>query len=298
MNTNIVKMKATRILFYGLLCSITFVGCEKEHLDKVDDVCTKMDDIEFMRYCYDNFDVNHDGKVSMEEANAVKEIDLDEGVSSLKGLEYFPNIEYLNCWGGYTSLDLSKNTKLIEVVCSESALTNLNVSKNASLVELHCGDTNLKSLDLSGCPNLEDLDCEGNYDLTSLDLSKNAKLIYLTCYSCNLTSIDVTKCINLSYIHCAHNQLSSLDVSFCPKLRELDCSNNRIKTLNLSNCVELESLYCNSNLLTSLDVSNCLELYSLQCYDNPYLEVIWVSSGQSIPYLKYDEWITTIKTKK
>ena len=43
-------------------------------LEEVDDVCTKMDDINFMKYCYDNFDVNKDGKVSMPEANAVKEI--------------------------------------------------------------------------------------------------------------------------------------------------------------------------------------------------------------------------------
>ena len=30
-----------------------------------DDVCTSMDDLNFMKYCYENFDVNKDGKVSL-----------------------------------------------------------------------------------------------------------------------------------------------------------------------------------------------------------------------------------------
>ena len=39
-----------------------------------DDVCSAMDDLNFMAYCYENFDVNKDGKVSVTEANAAKEI--------------------------------------------------------------------------------------------------------------------------------------------------------------------------------------------------------------------------------
>lgn len=34
-----------------------------------DDVCSAMDDLNFMAYCYENFDVNKDGKVSVTEAN-------------------------------------------------------------------------------------------------------------------------------------------------------------------------------------------------------------------------------------
>lgn len=46
-----------------------FCACSKDNtipIKQVDDVCTQMDDINFMKYCYDNFDVNKDGIVSME----------------------------------------------------------------------------------------------------------------------------------------------------------------------------------------------------------------------------------------
>ena len=67
-----------------------------------EDVCTAMDDINFMAYCYETFDVNKDGKVSVSEANAVLKIDLSElknkkEIASLKGIEYFPNLQSLNC---------------------------------------------------------------------------------------------------------------------------------------------------------------------------------------------------------
>lgn len=72
-------MKTLTILFVAAI--MMGVGCSKSedsenNPDKPDkpsplpdlpdpnDVCSCMDDIIFMQYCYDNFDVNKDGKVS------------------------------------------------------------------------------------------------------------------------------------------------------------------------------------------------------------------------------------------
>ena len=81
------------------------------------DVCSAMDDLAFMEYCYSHFDVNHDHKVGLHEARAVREIDLsDSKVVSLRGIEYFTNLERLILDRSMVKeLDLRQNTKLREV---------------------------------------------------------------------------------------------------------------------------------------------------------------------------------------
>ena len=176
-------------------------GCTKEGASKikdVDDVCTQMDDINFMKYCYDNFDVNHDGKVSMEEANAVKTIDVNsEDIFSLKGIEYFTQLTELVCYrNNLKSLDVSKNTQLVRLDCHWNNITYLDVSKNTQLTEIVCYENNL----------------------TSLDVSKNTQLTLLDCRINNLSSLDVSKNTQLTLLDCNSNNLSSLDVSALPKL--------------------------------------------------------------------------------
>ena len=171
-----------QVFVFSIFVLILFCNaCTKEfpRLKEVDDVCTTMDDINFMKYCYDKFDVNHDGKVSMEEAAAVKEISV-EGCSSLKGIEYFSAITKLSCSGNnLSSLDVSKNTQLTSLSCYGNNLSSLDVSKNTQLTKLYCSGNNLSSLDVSKNTQLESLDCRYN-NLTSLDVSKNTALKFFS----------------------------------------------------------------------------------------------------------------------
>lgn len=91
-------------------------------LNGLDDVCTAMDDIVFMQYCYENFDVNKDGKVSQAEANAVLELLLCDyenrrNIISLKGIEYFLNLRALDCREcvKLEEVDLHYNTKIVKL---------------------------------------------------------------------------------------------------------------------------------------------------------------------------------------
>jgi len=126
-------MMKTKGLLLGVVCILLIFSCEKEKLDIVDDVCTIMDDIVFMDYCYKNFDVNNDGKVSMTEASAVKEINItNTKTTSLKGLEYFTQLTRLYCYGNQlSSLDVSNNTQLSFIDCRGNRLTYLDISKTS-----------------------------------------------------------------------------------------------------------------------------------------------------------------------
>lgn len=173
-------------LFAVILCN-----CSKENdenstllppLPDPDDVCSAMDNINFMTFCYEKFDANKDGKVSVREAEAVREIDFDKGLSgSLKGIERFPNLEILDCYsyhfgsGGYYSfsfaeLDLRYNRMLkILRLYDCTSLVTLDLSRNTMLEEIEiysCNalntlilPENLKEIEGGSCPKVQKIVC-------------------------------------------------------------------------------------------------------------------------------------------
>lgn len=106
------------------MLGMLLTGCSKDDdnetpglppLPDPDDVCSCMDDVVFMKYCYENFDANKDGKVARNEANAVTKIDLtDADVKTLTGIGYFPNLEIIICkdCSRLATADLGHNLKI------------------------------------------------------------------------------------------------------------------------------------------------------------------------------------------
>ena len=82
-------------------------------------------------------------------------------IQSLKGIEYFTALRWLECYS--------------------NQLTSLDVSGCTALRTLCCYNNQLTSLDVSGCTALWYLECQNN-QLTSLDVSKNTELKGLYCY--------------------------------------------------------------------------------------------------------------------
>lgn len=107
---------------------MVLVGCSKDdgeesggslpQLPDPNDVCSAMDDSEFIRYCYDHFDLDKDLAVSPKEAALVRKmgdypVNDNYDVRSVKGIEYFPNLVELDLREWYVAdLDLSYNLGL------------------------------------------------------------------------------------------------------------------------------------------------------------------------------------------
>lgn len=190
-------------------------------------------DANFLKYVEKIIDTDHSGTLSQEERNATVIYVLGMGIKDLTGIEFFPELENLDCSENQlTQLDVSKNPKLKRLVCYENKLTSLDVSGNTSLTELHCYTNQLTSLNLGENANLDTLNCVVNR-LTSLDLSGNANLTILSCSSNLLTSLDVSNNPNLILLDCDRNLLTSLNVSKNTELDTLDCSGNK-RSLELS----------------------------------------------------------------
>ena len=202
---------------------------------------------EAFREYLEQFDTDNDTFLSTTEREAVAKIDVHtKSIDSLKGIEFFPNLETLYCYNNkLTSLDVSKNEKLADLWCSQNNLTSLDVSKNPELKELWCADNNLTSLDVSKNIALQKLACSGN-QLTSLDVGNNTALENLLCVQNQLTSLDVRQNEKLKQLWCYQNQLTELDVSKNTALEDLDCDQNHLTSLDVSPTV-VSTLYAAGN---------------------------------------------------
>ena len=241
---------------------------------------TNFPDANFRQYVLDYCDADGNYALSAEEIANITEIHAsgdalsppdyipNPPISSLKGIEHFTALTFLDCSGNLlTSLDVSKNTALIELNCGNNQLTTLNVSKNIALTRLVCYDNEFSALDIQKNTALETLNCSGN-PLFTLDVTRNTSLTDLFCTNNNLATLDVSHNTELRDLDCSSNQLSSLNLSENHALEMLGCSDNQLKDLDLSQNSELFSLDCGGNHISTLDFSNNRKLISLGCSEN------------------------------
>ena len=211
-----------------------------------------------------------DGILTEEEIANVSRITVEGGrnIQSLKGIEYFTALTYLNCGSNHlSSLDVSNNTALMTLNCNNNHLSSLDVSNNTQLTKLNCGSNQLISLDVTMNTALTNLACSSN-QLTSLNTSNDIALIMLSCNDNQLTELDVSNNVALTTLACQENQLTTLDVSKNIALKILVCHDNHLTSINVSGCTALESFRCAGNNLKELDVSGCPALEDLICMSN------------------------------
>ena len=113
-------------------------------------------DENFRQYVEDSFDMDMDGVLSDEERNEVYSIYVPSmEIASVKGIEYFPNLNDFTCYmNQITSLDISRNKQLERMDCSFNQLTKLNLKSNTLLSYLSCEENEIATLSVGACPVL------------------------------------------------------------------------------------------------------------------------------------------------
>ena len=209
--------------------------------------------------------------LTVEEQRKVETIEVEgKNISSLRGIEAFPNLTELKCGNNsIQKLDLRQNPKLKTLKCNKNQLTQLDLSKNPDIDYLNCSENQLEQLDVSHLKDLVTLNCSHN-DLEQLDVKNSKWLRELDCSKNELTKldVDVTHKPNLERVECQNNQLTSLILGENKMLRKLNCANNQLTQLNLNNMISLTELKCQNNQLTVLDVSSSPNLTTLWLKNN------------------------------
>ena len=222
-------------------------------------------DLAFRAYVTENIDTDRSGWLTDEECLAVTSIVCpNQQVASLQGIQFFPELSYLNAGGNMLTgdLDLTANSRLSFLDVSRNQLNNVILTDLTSLTMLLLAgnDTGMNAPDLSTNIALEYLDCRGCDGMEGLDLSANTALITLDCSWNQIETLDLSANTALQTLDCSHNNLTSLDLSANTELRQLSCNNNVLPTLTLGNQDKLFTLACYGNSLSRLDLTGCPRL--------------------------------------
>ena len=163
----------------------------------------------FRNYVSSNFDLNQNGKLEYAEIASATNIKVNKmDIQSMKGIEYFTELEQLRCKDNQlSSIDLSKNMLLFTLDITRNQLTALDISKNLGLRNLYVAEN----------------------QLTTLDVSKHSALVQLECSENQFATLDLSNKPKLEKLLCDNNQLTALDFSEAPVLYSLRCYNNQIK---------------------------------------------------------------------
>ena len=139
---------------------------------------THFPDETFRLYVQNNFDTDGDGMLSEDEMNAVTLIKVN-GVSSLAGVEFFPNLQSLTSSGGtMDALDLSANHKLSYLYLNNNQISELELDANPLIQTLYLDGNPIWNLNIGALTRLKTLSAIGSR-ISSLDLSANSALVTL-----------------------------------------------------------------------------------------------------------------------
>lgn len=121
-----------------------------------------------------------------------------ERLESCKGLEFLTNLEYLyltDC-KNLKTLDVSKLTKLQNLIADGCQLANITFGKHDNMVYISLIENKLKKFDGSIFPNLTNLYLSDN-ELTEINLKGCSKLLALQLINNKLKSIDITDAVDM-----------------------------------------------------------------------------------------------------
>lgn len=260
------------------------------------------DDAKFKSEVLAGYDMDNDGKLTREEALEIRSLSLSsKTISSLSGIEYFSNLEILDCSSNkLTSLELSKNTALKILNCkSNPSLAKLDVSHNAMLENLDCSSTGITGLNVSANTILEKLVCGSNNKLTSLSVGSLSALKSIDCSSTSVTLLDVSGCRSLNELNCSGTKIASLDLSSNYGLYSLNAGSNSLERLRLGSIPSLKSISLEStsgsmkisgDYLNSVAIGGSASTNAGKCDLSgcPNLRSFSATSASHIFYKEYD----------
>ena len=224
-------------------------------------------------------DADGDGKITFEEAAAVKELQLGfdlkpestvDCVTDITGLEYFTSLETLSLkFNKVSDIKPIEGISTLKVlILGENPISSINLDKLGELTDLRLYGTNISDIDLTKTPKLESLYLQRT-NVSKVDLTPLQSLDQALLNKCSsLTEIKASNLPSLTRIDAIECNLKSFEISDCPSLRELHLNSNKLTSIKMTNLAMLMRLNVYDNQLTSIDVSNLPFLMWLFVYDN------------------------------
>ncbi|CAL2082445.1 conserved hypothetical protein [Tenacibaculum sp. 190524A05c] len=160
------------------------------------------------------------------DGNSITSIDLSNNT----------DLEILNLAGSnLTSIDLTNNSSLRKLLLNgNGGLTSLDISKNTKLVEFKAYATNITALDFSVHPDIETLECYGT-QISTINLSNSPDLRVLRVDNTNITALDLSNNPNIETLRVNDTGIQILDLTNQTALKNLYAHDTSLTSLNVKN---------------------------------------------------------------
>ena len=261
---------------------------------------------QYFRNYVKQFDTDNNGVLSRQEVEAVTAIDLsNNNVASLKGIEFFTNLETLNCSNCGLSPtiqpDFSKNLKLTSLNCSNNTrLMPPDLSKNTKLTTLNCSNCGLNDDAVHAliaslpaalassdarftlCNTASDATESNSFHITAADLNALTNDKQWKLYSVNGNSATQLA-----------EDVLTIDAAFFPDgtfrdyvLRNtIDQNTDRLLTLTEAQRIQSISL-TNKGITDFTGIAHFPSLKFFDCYGNTGLTILDVSKNAALTRLQ------------
>lgn len=196
------------------------------------DITEHFDEVLAAALEYQNL-IKDSDKIMYEEVTKIKDFSIPahyaKRIESCKGLEFLNNLEYLGLSGcqNLKTLDVSKLTKLQDLVAKKCQLTQI---------------------DLSNCVSLKKLDLESN-QIANITFGKHDNMESISLVENKLKKFDASIFPNLTYLYLSDNELTEINLKGCSKLKALQLNGNKLKSIDITDAVDMNAnqfLYWNN----------------------------------------------------
>lgn len=240
-------------------------------------------------------DADGDGKITFEEAAAVKELQLGfvvkpestvDCVTDITGLEYFTSLETLSLkFNSVSDIKPIEGISTLKVlILGENPISSINLDVLGELTDLRLYGTNISDIDLTKTPKLESLYLQRT-NVSKVDLTPLQSLDQALLNKCSsLTELKASNLPSITRIDAIECNLKSFEISDCPSLRELHLNSNKLTSIKMTNLAMLMRLNVYDNQLTSIDVSNLPLLMWLFVYDN---QLTSIDLSANVPLIEF-----------
>ena len=240
-------------------------------------------------------DADGDGKITFEEAAAVKELQLGfdlkpestvDCVTDITGLEYFTSLETLSLkFNSVSDIKPIEGISTLKVlILGENPISSINLDKLGELTDLRLYGTDISEIDLTKTPKLESLYLQRT-NVSKVDLTPLQSLDQALLNKCSsLTELKASNLPSLTRIDAIECNLKSFEISDCPSLRELHLNSNKLTSIKMTNLAMLMRLNVYDNQITSIDVSNLPLLMWLFVYDN---QLTSIDLSANVPLIEF-----------
>lgn len=240
-------------------------------------------------------DADGDGKITFEEAAAVKDLQLGfdvkpestvDCVTDITGLEYFTSLETLSLkYNKVSDIKPIEGISTLKVlILGENPISSINLDALGELTDLRLYGTDISEIDLTKTPKLESLYLQRT-NVSKVDLTPLQSLDQALLNKClNLTELKASNLPSITRIDAVECNLKSFEISDCPSLRELHLNSNKLTSIKMTNLAMLMRLNVYDNQITSIDVSNLPLLMWLFVYDN---QLTSIDLSANVPLIEF-----------